>query len=206
LLPGKPIPWSGDVYHYERIDRLNEQSLRFPIGNDGLLENIATAIEQGLCTGVQLTRQSLGRSNRPYWITNASLAAETQSDIVRDRLGLRSVNQAGYRLVEINYSVAYLVSRNVQIKAPTVLDAWQDGIRRSWIFTKAAGDGQVPQPGRTIDLSKGSDGALGPPEAVHGQLFVAVGDGHQFNLRVLRPTTDAPLEISLVGLLRNNAV
>lgn len=206
FLPGKNIPWSGDVYHYERLDRLNEQSLRFPVGSDALLENLAHAIETKSCTGRQLERRSLGRSNRPYWITDATMVEEEESNVVRNRLGLRSVDQPGYRLVEISYPLAYLNVRNVQIKAPTVLDAWRDGAKRSWIFTKGAPGSSDPEPGRTIDLSQAPNGGLGPLEAVHAPLIVAPGDGTQFHLRVLRPINEPPPELSLAGLFMNSTI
>lgn len=206
FLPGMPIPWSGFVYHYERLDRLNEQSLRFPIGDDRLLENLADSIETGSCGGRQLEGRPLGRPTRPYWVTDDALIRETESDTVRNRLGLRSVNQPGYRLAEIRYPSAYLTAKSVQVKAPTVLDAWQDGARRSWIFTKAAKQSSVPTAGHTIDLSLAPNGGLGPREAVHAPLFVPPGDGFQFDLRVLRPITGAPPELSLVGLFMNGSI
>jgi hypothetical protein len=207
FLPGKPIPWfiGSLVYHYERLDRLNEQSLGFPIGSDRMLESLAHAIETKLCDGQQLEGWPLGRLNRPYWVTNEAFTAVEESDVVRNKLGLRGINQPGYRLVEIRYSSSYLNSRSIPIKAPTVLDAWKDGARRSWIFTKTGGHSSNAEPGRTIDLSQ-PDGGRGVPEAVHAPLIVRKGEGSWFALRVLRPITEPPPELSLVGLFRNESI
>jgi hypothetical protein len=205
FLAGKAIPWSGDVFHYERIDRFVVHSLNLPIAGDQTLERIASLIEDGICTGDALHDKTLGRPDRPNWVTDDELSAEPESDRVRDRLGLRSLNRAGYRLVEIRYREAYLAQKKIEIRAPTVLDSWQDGAKQSWIFTKRPEEGNGPESGRTIDISE-TDGKPGAVEAVHGSVIVKKGEGPQIRIRVLHATTRAPDELSLWGLLRNRVV
>jgi hypothetical protein len=152
-----------------------------------------------------LEGQRLGREDRPYWVTDETLSTEASSDCVRDRLGLRSLVQSGYRLVEVRYKAAYLSMKGIPIKAPTVLDSWQDGPEASWMFTKQPADGGGPAPGRTVDLSDPC-GRPGVPEAVHASIGVAIGEGHQIRLRVLEATVGPPQEMSLVGLLENEQI
>ncbi len=170
-----------------------------------MLQRIAELIQAGKCTGDDIEGKRLGREGRPFWITDDALSGETSSDRVRDRLGLRSLVQSGYRLVEVRYSAAYLAEKGVPIKAPTVLDAWQDGPEGSWIFTKKSEEGGGPTPGRTVDISE-AYGKLGVPEAVHASVGVSIGEGRQIGLRVLDATTGPPQEMSLVGLLRNQEI
>jgi len=206
FLPGKIIAWFGDVCHYARIDRFNEQSLRFPIGGDTLLGKIADAIEHGSISGSSMEGNSIGVADRPLWITDITLTEEATSDVARNRLGLRSLNQPGNRLVEVRYRAAYLQQKGVQIKAPTVLDAWHDGPRRSWIFTKRPGTASEPEPGRTVAFSGDCRGIPGVIEGVHAPLLVLPTEGSNFALRVLRPTAELPPEQSLAGLLENDLV
>jgi hypothetical protein len=202
LLPGKPVVWSGEVCHYERLDRFIEHGLRLPIAGDEVIERIANLIQAGRCTGEDLEGARLGRTDKPYWVTDDALGGETESDQVCNRLGLRSLNQAGHRLVEIRYSAAYLENRRIEVKAPTVLDSWQDGLQCSWIFTKRPEQGAGPTSGRTVDISDG-EGKTGMVEAVHSAIGVLPTEGLRIRLRVLRPTTGAPPELSLVGLLES---
>jgi hypothetical protein len=205
LLPGRPITWSGEICHYEPIDRFILHSLNLVIGGERTLERIGSLIEDGRCGGDALEGRRLGRADRPYWVTNDALRAEPESDRVRDRLGLRSLSRAGYRLVEIRYRYSYLAEKGIEIQAPTVLDSWQDDPKRSWLFAKRPEADGGPEAGRTVDISS-TDGSAGAPEAVHKWIGVEKGDGFKISLRILKATTGPPNELSLVGLLRNQVI
>jgi len=68
LLPGREIIWSGDICHYQRLDRLNEEALGFPVGGERVLDRVAAAIENKTCTGRAMEDSVLGRTDRPLWI------------------------------------------------------------------------------------------------------------------------------------------
>jgi len=194
-------PTNGNVCHYMRLDRFIERTTGMPLGGDRTVEIYANEIRSGRVTENTLEGRFLGTGHFPVWVTDDSLSHETASDVVRNRLALRSLHSPGHRLIELKYDAALLVNG---IRAPTVLDAWRGGSRQSWIFTKRKqGEINGPAWGYTIDLDTCH---IGAPEAVHAPLRVSKEASRNIKLRVLEPTSSSPPELSLFGLLESTYI
>jgi hypothetical protein len=194
-------PPSGDVCHYMRLDRFIERVTGFALGGDRTVEIFANEVSAGRVSENMFQDRFLGVDHFPVWVTDDSLSHETTSDVVRNRLALRSLHAPGHRLIELKYDADLLDNR---IHAPTVLDAWLGGSRQSWVFTKRKpSETNGPAWGYTINLDTCR---IGAPEAVHAPLRVSKEASRNIKLRVLEPTSASPPELSLFALLESTYI